>query len=255
VILFITTANVTTISYKVFFWTSWLIPMSLVSAIGFFSFWRYMRSKKWLPLAYAFTITIFLLEGLFFFQVVNTMRAADTRDLARSYITEQMPPDTRILTGEPLVYSVPLNRNETSIARARELGSPDLLYWDWWLAQAPAERSAPAYDLFGPEVQALVETYADVNQLIQDEAIEYVIEADYCNGTQNRPESNSAEEFPAISAEMHDNWTLAAVFSPFAEDTCLDSLEPRMALVLNSDIPFNQQVRSGPLIRIYRTSK
>jgi Dolichyl-phosphate-mannose-protein mannosyltransferase len=255
VILFITTANVTTISYKVFFWTSWLIPMSLVSAIGFFTFWRYMQSRKWLPLAYGLTITIFLLEGLFFFQVVNIMRAADTRDLARSFIAEQMPPDTRILTGEPLVYSVPLDRNETSITRARALGAPDLLYWDWWLAQAPAARSASAYDLFGPEVQTLIETYEDAAQLIQDEAIEYVIETDYCNGTQNRPESNSAEEFPAISGDMHDNWTLVAVFSPFAADTCLDALEPRTALVLNSDIPFNQQVRSGPLIRIYRTNQ
>jgi hypothetical protein len=255
VVLFITTANITTASYKVFFWASWLIPMSLVSAIGFASFWRQMQSRKWLPLAYAFTITIFLLEGLFFFQVINTMRAADTRDLARSYIAEQMPPDTRILTGDLLVYSVPLDRNETSITRARGLGAPDLLSWDWWLTLEPAARPTPAYNLFGPEVQALVESYEDVTQVIQDEAIEYVIESDYCNGTQNRPESNSAEEFPAISAEMHDEWTLVAVFSPFSTEACADVLEPRTALVLNSDIPFNQQVRSGPLIHIYRTNQ
>ena len=49
------------------------------------------------------------------------MRAADTRELARSYIAEQMPPNTRILTGDPLVYAVPLDRNETSITRARSI--------------------------------------------------------------------------------------------------------------------------------------
>ena len=70
-LLFITTANVTTNSYKVFFWTSWLIPMSLVSAIGFVSFWRQMQARKWLPLAYGLTITIFLVEGIFFFQVIQ----------------------------------------------------------------------------------------------------------------------------------------------------------------------------------------
>jgi hypothetical protein len=99
-----------------------------------------------------------------------------------------------------------------------------------------------------------VDSYEDVARLIEDEAIEYIIEADYCNGTQNRPESNSAEEFPAIRPDMHDNWTLVAVFSPFSIEACADTLEPRTALVLNSDIPFNQQVRSGPLIHIYRTN-
>jgi hypothetical protein len=255
IVLFLTTVTVTTIFYKVFYWTPWLIPMSLVSAIGLDGLLRSFKPGTVLRrVTYGVVAAVFVLEAAYLFQVMNVVIAADTRQLAREYIAENIPPDTRILSGDPVVYSVPLLRNATSIDRARAQGAAELQYWDWWLSQPADQRPGPVYDLFGPETQAAVDTFDDVSELIRVNGIEYVIESDYCNATQNRPESTSWEEFPAISPDMRARWTRVAVFSPYVTGTCITSLEPRTALNLGGTIPFDQQARSGPMITIYRTT-
>jgi hypothetical protein len=254
-VLLLTIANVITKEYKVFYWTPWIIPMVLLSGIGLDAVRQFLTARKLPALAYGLILVVFILEAVYLFHVTGVMASPNTRHLALDYIQSQWSSGTRVLSGEPLAYSVPIPRNAQSIERARELNAPDLKMWDWWLSLPEDQRPSPTYDFYGPEMQAVIQSFDDVTRLIQANDIPYVIEAEYCTGGQNRPESDSAEEFPAISPDMRESWSLIAVFSPFDADACVGQIENRTGLALDDSAAFDQQVRPGPLIRIYRTTK
>jgi len=251
-LLMITIANVTTIFYKPFFWTPWLIPMALLSAIGLDALRQWFIPRKLQVVAYAAIVSLLTLEAYFMLNLLHKQIVPDTRQIALTYVQENLPANTRIISGDPIVYAVPMQRSQISIERAIELGEPSLRSWDWWLALPEAERPNPAYDLYGPEMQAQIDSYQAMQQLIADEQIEYIIDTEYCAGTINRPEADNVEEYPAINDAMRDEWELVAVFSPFEVDTCISPIDPRTGLALNHADALAQQPRSGPMIRIYR---
>lgn len=252
--LTVTIANVSTIFYKPFFWTPWLLPMALLSGIGLDALRQWLTTRKLGAVALIGTGILLSLDGIYSIQLVGLQIQSDTRQLAAQYVQTNLPPDTRIMTGDTLVYAVPLQRNADSIARARQLGSPELQSWNWWLNLPEGQRPGPAYNIYGPEMQASIDTYDDVKNLIADEHIEYIIETGYCTGTINQPDAGSVEQFPALNDDLRGSWELVATFNPFPGDTCIAPVDSRTGLVLDNAAALSQQERPGPLIQIFRVN-
>lgn len=246
--LLIVIGRVISINYKVFYWTPWLIPMALLSAIGL----DFLLRAKRRPLRVTGGLVVaalLALEGAHTLQIVRIFDRTDTRIEAQQYIERTISPGTPIMSGAPIAYSVPFQRSETSIRRALDLGSPQLEAWKWWLEQAPGQRPGLPYDVYGPEMQSVIDTYADMDRLISEDHIAYVVEADFCYGPKT-PSSPSAIDFPAISDAQRDRWELVQVFSPFEEDHCTGKIDDRTGFAPAQDT--GKQVRTGPIIRIYR---
>lgn len=241
--------RVISINYKVFFWTSWLIPMALLSGIGID--WLIGLSDQRLRRVFLVGVAtiLFVLEGLFTLRIIDIFERTDTRLQAKQYIEEQIAPGTPILIGSPIAYSVPLLRNETSITRATQLGAAKLESWQWWLDQSPEQRPGPAYDLYGPEFQGTMVGYEALQEMIADNAIQYVIDTEYCYGPKD-PTSQAAIDFPVISDEQRNQWELVRIFSPFGGNECLGKIDDRTGLAHARFL--DRQQRTGPIVRIYR---
>jgi hypothetical protein len=250
-IFFITIGNITTNNYKIFYWTPFLAPMALISGVGLATLldWGNRRRLGHYG-AYILVLLVILAEFAFMSHISLKMNRQDTRQLAAAYIKETIPPGSRILLGSTPVYTAPLQRNGESIERASQLGATYLETWKWWLEQPPATRPEPSYNLYGTEFQAGLATFTDVQQLISDEAIEYVIEADFSCQPKS-PTAKADLEFPALDDDLRNQWELVKTFSPFTSDKCVTTIDSRFGLVTNQD--FYAQERLGPFIRIYRT--
>lgn len=248
-VLLIMIGRVISVNYKVFFWTSWLIPMALLSGIGIDWLIGLSNRRLWRAFLVGVVTILFVLEGLFTFNIVDIFEHTDTRLQAKQYIEKQIPPGTPILIGSPLAYSVPLLRDETSITRAMQLGAAKLESWQWWLDQSPDQRPSPAYDLHGPEFRKTTVGYEALQEMIADNAIQYVIDTEYCWGPK-KPASQATIDFPVISDEQRSQWELVRVFSPFGSDECLGRIDDRTGLT-HARLLTRQQ-RTGPIVRIYR---
>jgi len=247
--LFIMIGRVISVNYKVFFWTPWLIPMALLSAIGID--WLIGLSSRgvWRAVLVGAAALLLMLEGLFTLKVVDIFEHTDTRLQAKQYIEQQIAPNTPILIGSPLAYSVPLRRDETSITRAIQLGATKLKSWQWWLDQPADRRPGPVYDLYGPEFRATTASHDLLQEMIASNAIQYVIETEYCYGPKN-PESQATIDFPVLSEKQRSQWELVEIFSPFGSDECLSKIDDRTGLAHARFL--DQQQRTGPIVRIYR---
>ncbi len=245
--LLISIGRVISIFYKVYYWTPWLIPMALLSGIGL----DVLLAGKRRALQVAGGVIVaglLALEGGYTVQLVRVLDRADTRVQAARYIEHTLHPGTAIMSGAPIAYSVPLMRDESSIRRAVDLGNPQLEAWKWWVEEPPEHRPGPAYDIYGPELQKVIDTHDDMDRLIADNGITYVVEADFCYGPKD-PSSPSAIDFPAISDAQRARWQLVTVFSPFEGDRCVGKIDDRTGFGPIQDIP--EQRRTGPIVRIY----
>ncbi len=249
--LTITIARINNFHTISFYWTPWIIPMILLSAMGLNALFQWTKNHPIRHAVYAAVVLIVVFEGAHLLSTVRLFLTPTTFELAQTYVEENIPPDTRIMIGSTRAYSVPLTRNEASIELARSLGAVDLAYWEWWLSLDETERPSPAYYLFGPEMQKKIKTFADVGKVVNQEQIAYVVESTLCWGDL-RPESNSALDFPALNEELRRSWELAATFSPFDEVTCEGEINDRNGLTLDMALR-SRQLRRGPLIRIYAT--
>lgn len=244
-------AAVYTQEYKIFYWTPWIPPLALLAGLGFWAAWRWAGSQVWSRgLALVFIMVPLLLEMAFSLQVVARMREADTRELALNYIEETWPASTRIVSGAPLVFSVPLLRDETSIRRAVDLGGEMLASWNWWLKQPENQQPGPAYDLYGPELQAVLNTLEDLADLLRDEVIQLYIEVDYCDGRDMAIDAESDALFPPDPRLIQDRLELVRVFSPFTNTDCEAVVDIRTALT--GPLALHRQERPGPIVRIYQ---
>jgi hypothetical protein len=247
--LFFTIGRVLSNNYKVFFWTSWLIPMALLSGVGLEAWIGLGRQRRWQIGLAAVAVGLLALDGTFALHLMRLFERTDTRLQAQQYVESQITPGTPILIGSPIAYSVPLQRDETSIRRALALGAPELESWRWWLDQPADQRPGPAYNLFGPEYQRVTAGYDDLQQVIDENSIQFVIETDYCFGPTN-PASDTAFDFPPVSDTQRQQWELVRVFSPFAAASCPDTIDDRTGLAPAHHV--NRQQRTGPVVRIYR---
>lgn len=238
--------------YRLYYWVPWIIPMTLVGGIGLGWLWGLAATRPARIVVGLGIGALLIAEALFTLHILRLKDSQDTRVLALAYLEATLTPDTRLAANDPLGYGVPMHRSAASIERALALGAPQLESWNWTLRLPQSARPAPAFDIYGPELQAVIDTYADFDALLTRDDIQYVVETDYCHGYIPRPDSDSAQEYPAIADDQRARWELVAVFSPFITDTCQGYIEHRYAIAIDEVRALEQQVRQGPLVRIYR---
>lgn len=253
VALFVVVITIVSPNYKVFYWIPWTMTLVLLSAVGLDTVLQWADRPAWRFLGYTAVLVIFTVEGAFLYRMAAAIQKPDTRQLAKTYIEANWPEDTRVMLGDSLVYTVPLERSVESIERALALGVAPLARWQWRLNNPQARVDGPVYDLYGPEMQRQIDTFDDVQRLIHDESVLYVIEVSLCAHTsQNRPDSESAIEYPAISPEMRAGFERVATFHPYSEETCVASINDRTGLADYRGFPHQQYL--GPVVEIYRTT-
>ena len=237
-----------------YYWNPVVIIMALMGGIGanyVLEFLQSLSKQHSKLIATSFVITMIVLEGSFLLRLFIVMNQETTQELAREWIVENLPADTAILTGESIVISVPLQRNEVSIYTAIEIEGAMLPQWNWYLQQSPESRPSPAYNLYGAEYVELVDSYDDLVQLVNDDNIEYAIFTDYaCYDGDDDASNNSARAFPPRSDAIVENWELVFTASSYASGDCVAAIHPRTKLSFSRAI--YQQVRMGPYIEIYR---
>lgn len=237
-----------------YYWNPIIIPVALMGAIGsdyLIEGLQSLNRKYSFAILIAVVSLIVVLEGMFFYRMFTIMNTKTTQELARNWITENVPADTAILMGDTIIYSVPLYRNETSILNARNIGNSNVAQWNWILEQSPENRPSPAYTVYGAEYREVVDSYDDLTALIADENLEYVVFADYrCLDEADDPTNNSAQVFPPRSEALIDNWELVFSTSSFESGECDAGIHQRTKLTFSEML--YQQVRMGPYIEIYR---
>lgn len=253
IVITLTIASVTTNFYKVSYWIPWVVCMALLGGIGLDALSKWVAAGRLSWIGWGVVALILFAETSFMISIVARKTATDTRQLALDYIQSNIDGGSSIMVGDVISYSVPLQRDEASINQAIELGASTLAVWEWWLSLPTETRPTPAYRIFGPEWQQTIDSFEELSALIDQEQIQYVVDDDYCGGGAKRPDSDSAIEFPALSDQMRSEWELVATFSPFPTDDCISSIEWRLGLAIDDINALNQQVRPGPIIRIYRT--
>jgi hypothetical protein len=238
---------------QIYYWTPFGVTMALVGGMGLAYLWEQAKQGSWKRLAYPIILLVFVAEGIFLAQTVRLVLQTSTQDLALKYIEETIPIDTKILSGDEILYGIPLQRNEVSIRKASELRGNMLNQWTWYLNQPVNTRRTPSYELYGPELQSRFETIEELLQIVEEEQIEYYITIEWCSGFAYNADSESSLDFPPNTPEITENWELVAHFSPFETDNCVGSLAPRTGLSVPPDL--QTQLRPGAIIHIYRITR
>jgi hypothetical protein len=236
-----------------------LIIMGGIGAAKLLQLSQSVKADQWQGWVFLFA-ALTLVAGFIVNEVAQTLRVATTmrRDYtfiqAQAYINEHWPKSTAVLMGQNITWSVPIQRDDTSISRARRLGASEMQSWSWWQSQPPDVRRYE-YNIFGPELQAVLETREDVHRLLVNERIEYVIEADYCGNSESSAAAISPVEFPPIDSGMRSGLQLIQTFSPFDEgQNCRSGaglgIYERTWLYGLPDVA--RFYRPGPIIRLYK---
>lgn len=250
--IFLPVAMVYSQEYKVFYWTPLLIPLALLTGVGGAALWQFAgkhKNGRWL---YGLIVIPFLLEGFMLATVIYKMRQPDTRELAYAYAQAHWTSETRIMSGDPQVFSVPFKRNTISIQRALNYGADPLNLWDWWLSLPEENQPWKGYNLYSFELRKVINTDDELRTYLINERIEYYITADLCNDSVPLSDTDSPVFFPPDAAAIQEMLEEIAVFSPFATDECVTDINTRTALAAPDML--NIQVYTGPLIRIYRVN-
>lgn len=248
---FLPVALVYTINYKIFYWTTWIVPMMLLAGIGL---WWITTHTRWRIIGLTAASAAFALEGWLTFQTIRVMDSQDTRQAAYEWAAANWPAETKVVSGDPLVFSVPFRRGEASINRAVEAGQPIQNQWSWWLDHPDQRDRWKTFDLYSFELNTQWTTIEEVRRTLTDEGIEYYITADLCYGVSFLPGDLATGSFPPDAALLGEQLELVMVFSPYANgsDTCQSPINDRTALVPPAALIAGEQVASGPVVRVYR---
>ncbi|MGB1285481.1 MAG: ArnT family glycosyltransferase [Aggregatilineales bacterium] len=233
-----------------YYWTPFIALMAPVAAIGLWEvvLWLAERQKPLVRVALLPVVVFVVLEGSFFLHIFNIMQQPLTLEQALDYVEENIPPDSTVMIGDTLIYSVALQRTETSIRRAADLSGRMLSRWQYQLDN-PDAVTAPLFDIYGAEMFALFDSFDEMVQLIDDEQVQYFIVADYCDGRLIDPSASSSVVYPPVDPDMVSAWNLLAVFSPYDTDECGTYIHTRTKITFFDDIV--RQQRGGPIVRIY----
>ncbi len=234
-----------------YYWMSVIPAIVMLASIGLTGILTFARKRGPLALAAASTVAVAVIlnEAALTLNVATIMRRDYTFTEAQRYIYQYWPRSSSILMGPNISWSVPLQRDAESILRARKLGAPELQTWAWWLSQ-PSEARRFEYNIYGPEMESAIQTYADVRKLILDERIQYVIDVDQCGGEDKRPDATSPLEFPPLNDEIRRGLRLVEVFSPFQEGQyCSSPIYERTTIKGRPDVA--HFYRPGAIVRLY----
>ena len=236
-----------------YYWNPVVIPVSIMGAIGVAYLLDVLQAINHKYATHILTggiALLILLEGSFLWQMFNVMNSETTQELAREWIVENIEADSAIISGSPIIVSVPIQRNEESIQRAIDLRESSLSQWNWYLRQAEENRPSPAFELYGPEYLIAIDNYEDLETLIEEANIEYIVFTDYnCSGVDDDPAINSPLAYPPRSSEMTNNWELVFSVSSYASGDCDAGIHPRTKISFTDAI--YHHVRTGPYIEIY----
>jgi hypothetical protein len=241
--LFIASLLPTTIP-RITFWLPAVIPMSVAIGWSTIMIWQ----SKQQTLRYAALIIFvgfFVLALIETVKIDTTLAQPDTQSLAYDYITRELSPGTKILIGDTFVYSVPLERNQTSIERLRDL-KPLPASYQFFLAN-PNTLPTPVYDIYGYEYISQIQSDAEMLAFINENQIEYIIETDYCGGS-TPYELTSGLTFPAITETVRASLNLVYMVSPFVQETCVQHIENRTHMEY---MRLWDWARVGPVISAY----
>ncbi len=231
------------------YWLPSVIPTAVLAGYGLTKLVQQSTVwPRWLGIG-----AIGLVVGLGFLETATLDRIlanTETRMLAYAFITEEIEPGTKLLTGQPFTFGVPLLRTEESLERLTQIEGDDLPPSYEFQLENPDKITQPLYDLFGPEYQSAINSDEDWWAFVDENEIEYVIEADYCGG-EPRYGAVSSIEFPPITDSVRDQLDLVKIISPFDTDTCQQIVPDRTAL---ENMNLSGWERVGPLIRIYKVS-
>lgn len=237
-----------------YYWSPVVIVGAITGGIGgvyLIDALQSLRRSLAFPIAVVIICSMIVLEGSFLLQMFGMMNQETTQELAREWIVENVEADSPIISGSPIIVSAPINRNEDSINRAMELRETSLAQWDWYLAQAEDRRPTPAYEIYGPEYLIAIDSYEDLQVLIAEASIEYIVFTDYnCSGQDDDPAINSLSAYPPRSSSMINNWELVFSASSYASGACDSAIHPRTKISFSEAI--YQHIRTGPYIEIYR---
>jgi hypothetical protein len=244
--LFLVSLLLTTIP-RITFWLPTVIPISIVT--GWFGIILWQSKHHILRYGAALLVMGFLLMAFIESIKINlTLAQPDTQSLAYDYITRELPAGTKILIGDTFVYSVPLERNLTSIERLRELKPLPASYQ--FFLDNPELLPVPAYDIYSYEYIPQIQSDAEMLDFIEEYDIAYIVEANYCGGV-TPYELASGLTFPAITDAVRNSLNLLYTVSPFVQETCLQHIENRTHMEYMRIWDWE---RVGPIIRVYATS-
>ena len=219
---------------RVTFWLPAIIPTVIL--IGYLAASIFDRQRWAIPLG-------ILLAGCFFWglaetiQINRALERENTRLLAYNFVIDTIPENSRILIGDPFIYSAPLSRSAQSMERMQTFTELPPSYEHF--LEHPEDAPRPQYDLFGNEYRA--ELTSAWREFIDENAIEYVIEADYCN-----PDDPLEATMPEES--LREELELLYVASPFDSSDCETRIENRTHMEY---MQLGKWQRAGPIIRIH----
>jgi hypothetical protein len=226
------------------FWLQTLVPVAFLSAYAVISLAK--AHQIWLRrMAVVLAAGIIVLALAENVTINRAMTATNTRMVAYEYITTNLPPNARIMIGDPFTYSVPLFRSVQSIQRLQTRGIPAPSY----VFQLEHDElfTEPKYDLYGIEYHREVVSDETWWELVRKYDIQYIVEVDHCGGPL-RYDDGSHLQYPVVSPPVREKLKLVSVFSPFFSENCEKRIENRTHLE-NMDLTGWERV--GPMIRLY----
>ena len=237
---------------RITFWLPLVIPGIVLAGAGVAEAVQLMHHHRpalgWRMALLAAMLLLVLSLARESFVIDRVLAQPRTQQLAYEYIVQNVPADSRIVQGDPFIYTVPLQRNLNSLQRLEQSTTLAPSY-QFQLAE-PQTIVQPAYDLYTQEERSDIHSDQDFLEFLRRNQIGYVIETDYCQG-QTTYDDASHITFPVITDAVRRQLRLLYVTSPFASDVCLQSIENRTHMEMMQLDDFE---RVGPIIRIYLTS-
>ena len=99
----------------------------------------------------------------------------------------------------------------------------------------------------------MVNTNADIQRLIADHQLQYVIEIDTCLGIGARLIATAAQEFLPINQEIRQHLQLIKTFSPFVNEVYCPTLIYDRTTLQNRD-KVHYFVRPESIVRLFRVT-
>ncbi|MEO8393087.1 MAG: hypothetical protein ABI700_08835 [Chloroflexota bacterium] len=233
---------------RITYWLPAAVPFCLILGWGV---WQALQTHARLIKGVALIAAVLigaaaLLETI---KIDTVLAQPSTQTLAANFISANIPANTRILQGDPFIYSVPLSRSLESIKRLPP--SADLTFSYQYALDHPALVRAPAYDLFTTEYAPQLVSDDAMRAFLAQNQIDAVIQVDYCGGKASYA-AGGTNSFPAVTDAVRQDLTLIFTASPFSSDTCAQQIADRTDM---ETMNLWDWQRTGPIIHVYRVNR
>ncbi len=234
---------------RVTYWLPSVVPFALLLGIGLYALVK--QPVRWIQaVGLTAVFLIVFVSGRESAQISAAMSHESTQTLAYDYVTAQLPAGSRILIGDPFVYSVPLSRSINSIQRLRDMSSSLPPSYEYLLSHPDRVRQ-PAYDLYSHEYVAAIQSDEDMRNFIREHEIDFIIQIDYCTG-QAEYGAAGPISFPIVTTETRQYLEPVFTVSPFKAGGCDQSIPDRTHL---ERMQLDEWAGVGPVVTVYRVGQ